>query len=1107
MAKQNDGLFLLEVLIDKIIFVKSPCFSDKDFRTCINIKSPGVEPMEICDDEPGSCVAKSNGPFIKCFNSGKSCLFSLTENDISSAMSKFPIMVSVYKSLPCGCLPTKINMGECEIDMTKEFVEARKTFLEDPTNVSYQALKDSFRIVGPDNAETGEIIMFLRISCFGKLIVTKFQGPGSPPNLGATKSSAIVDRSCAPNKEFQSMQDPCACGAARGSNRGHSQSCNVKGGGGVCPKARDPYNSMPCEDTDDPCYCSGPKSPAKEKMECRNTDPYCLHVPKGRNKDFEEIGTTLGGNELKIKVPASASVIKKISQTHCLMQYPYTKGSVNNGPCMPPCGKNQISLALPTEMTCCQGAQPAETQFTCTTDGCLQTTKHNQQAAIARGDGKQQTELPNREVFVLKVAKTALINDKKCKFELELVTPKGPDKKPPVRKMNSCLQSDIDCFCYCCPTGNKVVFQIPMDSCDLGHKQRAHFNFSSDGVGDLAREEPGQLLPTSAPDYHGVVYDFPNQVIKMRIGKTIEMPGRKTKLEYQFITPVATYEKIVPVKDNRTAQYTNQPTCTPLMPLNQDLVDEQKKRLVYLTNVKYIQDNFLDNHSNTTQLPILNDDLKVLCCPSEVHTKEHSLNNYVSFTSNTSKLTLMSKKRSLSSLNKSKNFWETCLPIQFNDYISKSGIFGKNQILVYMTLSDRLCRYRTLSTQATASINKCFQVNDWFPRTPNSNVTCTDKSSSCVLSTYYRHEQVIPDKLNSTNVYFFGRKKETNPKAKGMGAKVSHTKLQRTSQTSTHSIKGEQKSSKSSVKSESIESIKKPKSSQATTTAKSVTIKDEKQLKPCPALNATKGDMMVTVSHIKIGPKETCPIHGNEPCQGPKCILASTGEEQGPVKVTTANNPRRGVFEIVIRKLTGAPLAKNELMLEWTPPPSRPPACSGPFPIPCLRPSSCRPPKCKLVVCRPSPCKTKCCKRPCGRPPCKKCCRNPCKPCPPIRCTPCNPCNQCYLCCSSPSCNSPSPKCSRSTCTSPCRSSPCLRPCPVGRKRHRKVRSHPRIKQHLKRISPCNNRSKTCPVVRCRSVPNPCTACCFVPPFCIPRRCCSISRCKPPKICPSTCSS
>lgn len=240
MAKQDDGLFLLEVLIDKIVFTKSPCFSDKDFRTCVNIECPAVEPIEICDDDPGACIARSGGPFVKTFNNGKSCLFSLKDGDIAQAMSKFPIKISVYKSLPCGCLPTKIVLGEATIDMTKEFVQARKKFLEDPNNVSYEALKDSFRIVGLDGSETGEILMFLRISCFGKLIVTRFQGAGGAPGLGPSGGSAIVDRSCNPRRDFQTKQDPCVCGAARsqgasGAIRNSSPPCTQSGvGGGVC---------------------------------------------------------------------------------------------------------------------------------------------------------------------------------------------------------------------------------------------------------------------------------------------------------------------------------------------------------------------------------------------------------------------------------------------------------------------------------------------------------------------------------------------------------------------------------------------------------------------------------------------------------------------------------------------------------------------------------------------------------------------------------------------------------------------------------------------------------------------------------------------------------
>ncbi|XP_063634722.1 uncharacterized protein LOC134805327 isoform X2 [Cydia splendana] len=388
MANQDDGLFLLEVLVDKIIYSKSPCFSDKAFRTCVSVKCLACDPLVLCEDDTGASSGLNDSPFMKSFNSGKSCLFSLKQSDISSAMNKFEIKVFVYKELPCGCLPTKINLGEATIDMTKEFVQARKSFLAEPNNVSYQALKDSFHIKGSDGVETGEILMFLRISCFGKLIVTKFRGSGGPPGLGSGMGGpGIEDRSCNPPRKSHSPGDPCACGAARAAGGGSAAGSSRGGVGGVCDPARDPYYSMPCEDPDDPCYCTGPKPDPKQQMACRNTQQYCLHVPKD-----------------------------------------------------------------------------------------------------------------------------------------------------------------------CCPPGNKVVFQMPQDSCALNHKQRTHFNLTSDGVGDMTREDPMQLMSTTANDYPGVVYDFSNRVIKMKIGKTVEGLGRKSKLEYQFITPIPQYEKAVPINDNRGAQ-------------------------------------------------------------------------------------------------------------------------------------------------------------------------------------------------------------------------------------------------------------------------------------------------------------------------------------------------------------------------------------------------------------------------------------------------------------------------------------------------------------------------------------------------------------------------
>lgn len=75
--------------------------------------------------------------------------------------------------------------------------------------------------------------------------------------------------------------------------------------------------------------------------------------------------------------------------------------------------------------------------------------KHN---VLGRGDAnkaQQETVANNRDCFVLKVAKTAVQGDRKCKLELEFVTPKGPDKKQPIRNRTLRVATDPDC--YCCP--------------------------------------------------------------------------------------------------------------------------------------------------------------------------------------------------------------------------------------------------------------------------------------------------------------------------------------------------------------------------------------------------------------------------------------------------------------------------------------------------------------------------------------------------------------------------------------------------------------------------------------------------------------------------------
>ncbi|XP_026331029.1 uncharacterized protein LOC113238415 [Hyposmocoma kahamanoa] len=64
--------------------------------------------------------------------------------------------------------------------------------------------------------------------------------------------------------------------------------------------------------------------------------------------------------------------------------------------------------------------------------------------------GLTQTVLhPRKDVFVLKVAKVGPNGDKKCKMELELVTPKYNDQPPVYRVDTRETQCEPECPCCC----------------------------------------------------------------------------------------------------------------------------------------------------------------------------------------------------------------------------------------------------------------------------------------------------------------------------------------------------------------------------------------------------------------------------------------------------------------------------------------------------------------------------------------------------------------------------------------------------------------------------------------------------------------------------------
>lgn len=149
----------------------------------------------------------------------------------------------------------------------------------------------------------------------------------------------------------------------------------------------------------------------------------------GTGGEFEEIGATLNGNQIKIRVPRSKG----------------SKGSTAN--LMPPTGQNgkgertmvfgenEILLSMRQGgMPEGSGGQQEPQGFTTKFAACGDPNEGKPTMAITPSNVPQGVEAmkvihPNKDVFLLRINKKCRMADK-ANLELELVTPKPPEKPP-----------------------------------------------------------------------------------------------------------------------------------------------------------------------------------------------------------------------------------------------------------------------------------------------------------------------------------------------------------------------------------------------------------------------------------------------------------------------------------------------------------------------------------------------------------------------------------------------------------------------------------------------------------------------------------------------------
>ncbi|KAJ8919890.1 hypothetical protein NQ315_006419 [Exocentrus adspersus] len=518
----TENLFLLEFLVDNVqIDPKCDCASGEGER-CVS--------FQFLDNAP--------------LDSGKSCLFALSPDQANAALQQFDVFVTIYKKMPVGWLPEKVEVGEALISISNVFTELINSVEEsDGTTPTAKTLKDLFDVNTANGEVVGKIGVYIRMSCFGKLIVTQFQmnledksvlfkdkegkslyrykkagkgakggGKGQQDACTPRATAALQQPSLGVATGRSSRSNPCPaspammCPASPGMNPG-SFGMNLASpvmiqppmGGNSCPvtpclvdqtllnqyqygaQAKPPcqecgarhdapclqqmqgrgmeMGQTPCQECgarhDAPCLPMGmtpciecgniPNAPCMPPfgqgfpppctssgnagrtpcVECAGLPnaPCNVSEPEG---NYQEIGATMGGNTLTIRVHKDKNKVEQVDP------YAASEASSDTGCC---CAPGQVGKKKKKKQERVVDMRPGmhnnnqDLPFSFKmgkSDNTGNNVTVNPPVATAP-DGTKFTEFsdPNKEIFVLRVGKKSEGVDRKQNLELELCTPRG----------------------------------------------------------------------------------------------------------------------------------------------------------------------------------------------------------------------------------------------------------------------------------------------------------------------------------------------------------------------------------------------------------------------------------------------------------------------------------------------------------------------------------------------------------------------------------------------------------------------------------------------------------------------------------------------------------
>ncbi|KAF5301774.1 hypothetical protein FQR65_LT08757 [Abscondita terminalis] len=445
--------------IDCVNLDKCLCseIGDTSGATCVSVQFLDNPPLDICEDD----FSSSKNGYDSCnVKSGKSCLFSLTPAQAEEAICQFDVYVTVLKKVH-GIEIEKVEVGNSLISIVNLFNDLIQSLNSSCSQCSPSAktLKDVFQITDDCGEVIGDIGMYIRMSCFGKLIVTQFQMNLEDKSvLFKDKEGHSLYRYKKAGKNGVDNQSPCRSPSSPSScvcNDNRTQRPSKPSPPPTCrpppcrpppcvpppcppppcppPPCPPPPCPYPC--TTPPCAPSPCPPPCPIQLPCTCAHETILGT-ENRCDRYHEIGASMGGNSLTIRVHKD----KKCDEV-CAEEESCGCGSIS--------GKSRCAAG--------GGCQPRE-QSLAMRPGCDCTTSDGTSSPFAlklgnvpygnnncsvvppvctTSEGTQFCEVddPCKDVFILRIGKKSEgCERKKNNLELELCTPKAPECPPPPRK-------------------------------------------------------------------------------------------------------------------------------------------------------------------------------------------------------------------------------------------------------------------------------------------------------------------------------------------------------------------------------------------------------------------------------------------------------------------------------------------------------------------------------------------------------------------------------------------------------------------------------------------------------------------------------------------------